>query len=171
MSETTSVDVLIVGSGPTGTSIALHLVQRDPSWAKRILIVDKAVHPRDKLCGGGITHLGQNVLTDLGLEIEPRNFPVKEVRLTYQDKSYSFLGNPVFRIVRRREFDHWLVREVEDKDINVSQGEAVTDIDVQDDYVLVTTDKRTIKAKTLICLLYTSPSPRDLSTSRMPSSA
>ena len=29
----------------------------------------------------------------------------------------------------------------------------------------------TIIAKTTICLLYTSPSPRDLSTSRMPSSA
>ena len=31
--------------------------------------------------------------------------------------------------------------------------------------------KRIEEAKPLICLLYTSPSPRDLSTSRMPSSA
>ena len=33
-----------------------------------------------------------------------------------------------------------------------------------------TTDYKAI-TKTVICLLYTSPSPRDLSTSRMPSSA
>ena len=32
-------------------------------------------------------------------------------------------------------------------------------------------DKRSSQRKTFTCLLYTSPSPRDLSTSRMPSSA
>ncbi|MFW6097498.1 MAG: FAD-dependent monooxygenase, partial [Chloroflexota bacterium] len=49
------VDVLIVGSGPSGMSTALHLVQADAGWAERILVVDKAVHPREKLCGGGVT--------------------------------------------------------------------------------------------------------------------
>ena len=32
-------------------------------------------------------------------------------------------------------------------------------------------DNKELNAKVLVCLLYTSPSPRDLSTSRMPSSA
>ena len=104
------VDVLIVGSGPSGTSTALHLIKSNPNWAKRITIVDKAIHPREKLCGGGVTHMGQNILADLGLPFEPESFEVKEVKLVYRDKSYSFLGDPVFRIIRRDEFDHWLVK-------------------------------------------------------------
>jgi flavin-dependent dehydrogenase len=56
MKQVEYVDTLIVGSGPAGSSTALHLVQKDPAWAERILVVDKAVHPREKLCGGGITH-------------------------------------------------------------------------------------------------------------------
>lgn len=148
--QVTEVDVLIVGSGPTGSSIALHLVQADPQWASRILVVDKAVHPRDKLCGGGITYLGEDILTDLGLPFEPNNFEVREVQLRYEEKSYSFRGDPVFRIVRRREFDHWLVQQVEEKDIAVSQGEGVKGVEVRPNYVKVTTDKRTIHAQVLI---------------------
>jgi flavin-dependent dehydrogenase len=148
--EVVEVDILIVGSGPTGSSIALHLVQSNPEWAKRILIIDKAVHPRDKLCGGGITYLGENILTDLGLPFEPNNFAVREVQLRYQDKSYSFRGDPVFRIVRRREFDHWLVQQVETRAVAVSQGEGVTGVEVLSNYVAVTTDKRTIHAQIVI---------------------
>lgn len=150
MSEIQTVDVLIIGSGPSGTSTALHLVKSDPNWAKRIMIVDKAVHPREKLCGGGITHLGQNILADLGLPFEVKNFEVKEVKLVYQDKSYSFLGDPVFRIVRRDEFDHWLVQQCEAFDIPVRQGEGVTKIVPHDEYVEVITEKATFHAKVVV---------------------
>ncbi len=145
-----SVDVLIVGSGPSGTSTALHLVRQDPAWAKRIVIVDKAVHPREKLCGGGVTHIGQNILAQLGLPFEPENFAVNEVRLIYQDKQYSFYGNPVFRIVRRDEFDHWLVKICQKFGIPVRQGEAVTKITPHDDYVEVATEKTTFHAQVVV---------------------
>ena len=113
MSDIQPVDVLIVGSGPSGTSTALHLVKSDLAWAKRIVIVDKAVHPREKLCGGGITHMGRNIISQLGLELEPDHFDVHEAKLTYRNKRYSFYGKPVFTIVRRDEFDHWLVQTAE----------------------------------------------------------
>lgn len=150
MSEVEVVDVLIVGSGPSGSSTALHLVKKDPAWAGRIVIVDKAVHPREKLCGGGLTHIGQNILANLGLPLEPRSFEVKEVRLLYHDKCYSFYGNPVFRIIRRDEFDHWLVRTAERLGVRVRQGEAVTQIAPHADYVEVVTDKATFHAKVLV---------------------
>ncbi len=148
----TNIDLLIIGSGPAGTSTALHLLKQDPTWAKRMLIVDKAIHPREKLCGGGITHLGENVLADLGYTIEPSNVPIKEVRLKYEDRHYSFRGDPVFRIVHRAEFDHWLVKEVEALGGNISQGEGVTDVELLEDqgHVQVTTDRRVIRAKTVI---------------------
>ena len=39
------------------------------------------------------------------------------------------------------------------------------------DYAVRLKEKQRLRAQYNICLLYTSPSPRDLSTSRMPSSA
>ena len=150
MSVPEQIDVLIVGSGPSGISTALHLARLDPAWAGRIVVVDKAVHPREKLCGGGLTHIGQNILANLGLPLEPDNFPVKEVRLLYRDKSYSFYGNPVFRIVRRDEFDHWLVRTAESLGVTVRQGEAVTAIAPHDEYVEVTTDRAVYHAQVLV---------------------
>ena len=150
MAAVEKTDILIVGTGPSGTSTALHLIKSNPEWAKRIVMVDKATHPREKLCGGGITHLGQNILARLGLEFEPNTFDVREVRLVYQDKGYSFFGNPVFRIVRRDEFDHWLVKTCEQLGVTVHQGEAVKTITTYDDYVEVVTEKRTFHAKVLV---------------------
>lgn len=150
MANVEQVEVLIVGSGPAGSSTALHLIKSNPEWAGRIVMVDKAVHPREKLCGGGLTHLAQNVLIELGLPLDVPSFDVKNVRLTYEDKSYSFHGNPVFRIVRRDEFDHWLVQTAVSLGVTVYQGEAVTNVIRHDDYTEVITEKRTFQAKTLI---------------------
>lgn len=150
MNPVEKVDVLIVGSGPAGSSTALHLMKHDPAWADRMLVVDKAIHPREKLCGGGITHMGQNILARLGLTIETPSFTVREARIMYQDLSFSFKGNPVFRIVRRDEFDHWLVKKAEEKGVTVRQGEAVQDVRVYDDFVEVTTDQANIQAKVLV---------------------
>ena len=141
MADIEKVDVLIIGSGPSGTSTALHLVKTDPAWASRIVILEKAVHPREKLCGGGILHMGTNILARLGLPFEPEHFKVREARLVYQNRSYSLYGDPVFRITRRDEFDHWLVRTAEEVGVRVRQGEAVTDIIPHEDYVEVKTEK------------------------------
>ncbi|MFZ0546719.1 MAG: FAD-dependent monooxygenase [Candidatus Promineifilaceae bacterium] len=150
MKQVEQVDVLIVGSGPAGTSTALHLVRQDRSWAERVVVVDKAVHPREKLCGGGVTHLGVNMLSRLGLAFEPPNFPVRQVKLVYQDQSYTFHGNPVFTIVRRDEFDHWLVQKAEKLGVCVRQGERVTAVTPHDDYVEVETDKAIFQAQVLV---------------------
>ena len=150
MTQVEHVDVLIVGSGPSGISTALHLVQEDPGWAERLVVVDKAVHPREKLCGGGVTHLGVNVLTGLGLTFEPSHFRVREARLVYEDLSYSFFADPAIRITRRDEFDHWLVQVAGRRGITVRQGEGVTDISVHDDYVEVVTEATTFHARVVV---------------------
>jgi flavin-dependent dehydrogenase len=131
-------------------STALHLVQQDPAWAERLVVVDKAVHPREKLCGGGVTHLGTDVLAGLGLSFEPDHFRVREARLVYEDLSYSFHADPAIRITRRDEFDHWLVRVGEERGIRVHQGEAVKDISPHEDYVEVVTERTTYHARVVV---------------------
>ncbi|MEQ9363179.1 MAG: NAD(P)/FAD-dependent oxidoreductase [Leptospirales bacterium] len=124
-----SFDVIIVGSGPSGTATALHLCRRDPEWAGRVLIIDRATHPREKLCGGGVTHFGEEALAELGLTVAPRFFSVREVRLDYREESYVFRGNPAFRIIRRDEFDHWLVGECRAQGVTIHEGEALVGLD------------------------------------------
>lgn len=148
------IDVLIVGSGPAGISTALHLVQQDPSWADRLLVVDKATHPREKLCGGGITHLGEIVLKRLGLDMTlpegPRHFPIYEARLVYQDVAYAFRGKPVFRIVHRAEFDHWLVEEARARGVRVQEGETIVAIQREGGQVVVESNTAVYHAQTVV---------------------
>jgi flavin-dependent dehydrogenase len=144
------IDVLIVGSGPAGMSTALHLVKLDPAWAERLVVVDKAIHPRHKLCGGGVTQLGEAVLTRLGLSFEPTHVPVREVRLVFGKTTFGLRDEPVFRVVRRDEFDHWLVQHGQRQGLTVRQGEAVTAIRPGTDYVEVVTEQATFQARVVV---------------------
>ncbi len=144
------VDVLIVGSGPAGTSTALHLVRQDADWAWKIVVVDKAIHPREKLCGGGVTHLGQRILARVGIPFDIDHYSVRKAVVRFQDLSFTFVGNPVFRVVRRDKFDHWLVQKAEALGVNVRQGETVKNVQVYPDYVEVITDKAVFRAKAVV---------------------
>lgn len=62
-------DVVIVGAGPAGISTALHLQQIAPELASRTLVLEKARHPRTKLCGGGVVPDAERVLRRLGLDV------------------------------------------------------------------------------------------------------
>ena len=57
-------DVLIVGGGPAGTAAACVLADAGSS----VMVVDKAVFPRDKCCGDGLTTLALRELERLGLD-------------------------------------------------------------------------------------------------------
>ena len=50
-------------------------------------------------------------------------------------------------------------------------GDILMGADIEDTYFALTDTVAALLKQNIICLLYTSPSPRDLSTSRMPSSA
>jgi len=144
------VDVLIVGSGPAGMSTALHLLRDDPSWAHRVTVVERCVHPRAKPCGGGITGPGEAVLSDLGLSLDPAHVDVREARVVYGEETCRFRGDPLFRVTRRADFDHWLVRCGEKRGATLRQGEAVLDIRPAEDHVDVITERGTLRAGVLV---------------------
>ncbi len=58
--------VLIIGAGPAGTAAAITLARA----GRRVVVVDKAVFPRNKCCGDGLTTLALRELEPLGLRPE-----------------------------------------------------------------------------------------------------
>ena len=147
---TTQAEVIIVGGGPAGLSTALHLVQQDAAWAGRILVLEKARYPRPKLCGGGITRPGLDVLAELGLTPALSTVPMQRVLLRYRQRTYFLEGDPVFTVVHRPEFDAWLAQEARARGIVIQQDAGVTQVQVHDAGVRVQAGARTYQARALV---------------------
>jgi geranylgeranyl reductase family protein len=142
-------EILIVGAGPAGCSTALHLVKRDPSCAGRVLVIDRARFPRDKLCGGGITYFGYQTLEGLQLP-EPECFPAREARVRYRRQEFSFFGEPTVRVVARDAFDHWLLRRARDSGVEVRQGVTLEQLEVTAGGVRAVTDRGVLRAAVVV---------------------
>src|SRR5262245_39424165 len=56
--------LIIVGSGPAGAATALALHRIDPALARDVLILEKARHPRPKVCAGGLIPAGRRWLDE-----------------------------------------------------------------------------------------------------------
>jgi menaquinone-9 beta-reductase len=57
-------DVIVVGAGPAGSATAAHLARRGLGVA----LLEKAVFPREKVCGDGLTPRGTRQLIRLGID-------------------------------------------------------------------------------------------------------
>lgn len=62
-------DVVIVGGGPAGTSTALHLMRRERIAGRRVALIEKARHPREKPCAGAVSAWGLEALASIGLAL------------------------------------------------------------------------------------------------------
>ncbi len=143
-------DIVIVGGGPTGSAAALRLAQRAPELAARTVLVDKAIFPRKKLCGGGVTQHGWDLLKQLNVTLGVPAYPIHHMRLVYKDLEATFHWRNVFQIVRREEFDAALLNQVETRGIQICQGVAVCDIRRDEDGVTLLTDAGSMKSRVVI---------------------
>ena len=147
-------DLLIIGSGPAGLSTALHLDCDARGRELASVILEKSRHPRPKLCAGGILIEGQRILSKLNLDLS-------EVPLVDVDKAYfnyagrgltaRFLNkNPIFRVVRRDEFDAWLVEKARERGVEIREEVTVKKVKALGDYVLVETNHGEFRAKVVV---------------------
>jgi menaquinone-9 beta-reductase len=143
-------DVLVVGCGPAGVSTAMHLLSADPSWRERMLIVDKATFPREKLCAGGLTRLADHQLAGLGLELGVPSVSVRHGRIRVGGHDITFSSEPAFRVTHRPELDHWLVREALARGIDIRQGERVLDVRCRSDGIWIRTSAHEYLAKVVV---------------------
>ncbi len=124
----TDYDILIVGAGPAGAAAAIQIANRNPDLARRTLVIDKAVFPRPKLCGGGVTTHADALLAQLRVNLDVPSFPIHALKFIYADMEFTFRRRNVFRVVRREEFDAALVQCARERGIELREGEALIDL-------------------------------------------
>ena len=147
-----SIDLLIIGAGPAGVSTALHLLQLDASWAERMVVVEKAAHPRHKLCGGGVTRLGLERLQKLGFSL-PLPLPqaqVDDVRLKYRSSVIHVRGEPQFVVFKRAELDAYLAEQARQRGVRIQENESVKDLRVDEQGVRVETTRGSYRAEAVV---------------------
>jgi flavin-dependent dehydrogenase len=146
MSNTNPYAVIIVGAGPAGISTALHLAMLAPELIPRTLILEKAQHPRHKLCGGGLLPDAETMLHKLGLDItEIPHVDVDWAHFDFDGQGMKMRGEKggryAFRTIRRHEFDAWLAGKARARGFHIQENTAVKSIAVSEAGVTVTTDQ------------------------------
>ncbi|MFZ0887514.1 MAG: FAD-dependent oxidoreductase, partial [Candidatus Binataceae bacterium] len=124
MAASRKCDVLIVGAGPAGLASALFLLRRRPGLAGRIVAIEKARHPRPKVCGGGLIPKTMLALAELGLELEVPAFEVRRGRARTEVGAVEIGdgGDVLCTIVRRDQFDARLARAAREAGLEIVEN-------------------------------------------------
>ncbi len=143
-------EIMIVGGGPAGISTWLHLNKYNPDLASKCVLIEKEKYPRDKVCGGALGGWTETILEQLKFKVNVPSVPIHtaECRLgkeIYQHKQHNF-----FRIVRRIEFDHALVKTAVNRGLKLYENEIFTDVIRKTNHLLIQTNQREYKVRVLI---------------------
>ncbi len=153
-------DILIIGAGPAGCSCAYQLSGK----GLKVALIDKAVFPRDKICGDGLSPDVINQLhrihPDLAQDFQAvaekkgwsgvRFFSPNYNHIDIRFKKATATKAPAF-VSKRLDFDHFFLNHVKDlPDIHLFQGQKVVEIESTETESIITTDQQTFKTKMLI---------------------
>ena len=141
-----SHDVIIVGTGPAGATLARELVKRSIGG----LVLEKEKFPRYKCCAGGVTSKAAKLLDfDISGVVEDI---ISEVSFTF-NLGNPYLGQhsqPLIYTVMRDVFDHFLVTRAQQLGAVFMDGQKVTRIQISADGVEVSTDNDIFRSRLLV---------------------
>jgi menaquinone-9 beta-reductase len=155
MADTPRYDIIIVGAGPAGISTALHLAKIAPDLVARTLILEKAQHPRHKLCGGGLLPDAEFILRQLGLDSqEVPHVDVDWAQFDYAGQGFRMRAEKksayAFRTIRRHEFDAWLAGKARARGFQMRENTAVKSVSVSGAEAWLETDQGGYRAAVVV---------------------
>ncbi|HVN87018.1 MAG TPA: NAD(P)/FAD-dependent oxidoreductase [Candidatus Binatia bacterium] len=142
--------LIIVGSGPAGAATALRLAQLAPEIARDALILEKAVHPREKVCAGGLIPHTIRCLRDLGVELTVPHVVVNRATVRTPTRQVHHQDRDICRVVRRCEFDAMLVEAVRSRGVAVNEAEKVVEVRRDGSAMLVETERATYRTRAIV---------------------
>jgi flavin-dependent dehydrogenase len=142
--------IIIIGSGPAGAATALYLQRRAPHLAAETLILDKATHPRFKVCAGGLIPHTLACLAELEVPLSVPNAVAHRAAVKVPGRTVHYEGQELCRVVRRAEFDHSLVQACRARGITVQEGERVTGLRREGEAIRVETEQRSYLARAVV---------------------
>lgn len=130
-----SFDVIIVGGGPGGSSAASFLSM----GGAKVLLVDKATFPRDKICGDAHSGKTIKVLRELGINTKLPTVPHAKVRgIILSSPKGEVLDLPFSRegedvrepgyVIRRKDGDNLFFQHAKKLSAKTIEGFTVTDV-------------------------------------------
>ncbi|MFB9929417.1 geranylgeranyl reductase family protein [Amycolatopsis halotolerans] len=107
-------EVIVVGAGPAGSTVATYLARAGVD----VLLLEKTVFPREKVCGDGLTPRGVKQLIDLGLDtseeagwVRSRGLRILTGDLTLEFDWPDLTDYPPYGVSRtRHDFDDLLAK-------------------------------------------------------------
>ena len=135
-------DAVIVGLGPAGTAAAIELCRA----GRTVVAIDKAVFPRDKCCGDGLTTLGLRELEHLGLDPSTISdwFDVGGAAIRSPSGREVFVPLPstggYAAVAPRLQLDDALVRLAREAGADIRDGHGFERTVEHDDHVTVVAD-------------------------------
>jgi flavin-dependent dehydrogenase len=143
-------DVIIVGAGPAGAATALRLAAADRSLAGRTLLLEKARHPRDKTCAGGVIPHATALLGRLGVALDVPLARVDAAGVAVPGRRLLVGGRDLCRVVRRRDLDAALAWAARERGVELREEERVVHLARDGEGVRVETDRRTYWAPAVV---------------------
>jgi flavin-dependent dehydrogenase len=143
-------DVIIVGAGPSDCATAIQLANRGHAVAPLVLLLDKAVFPRVKLCAGGLTADADLILRELGVHMDLPAIPVHLSQFVFPTGRLLFEQPDHLRVIFRDQFDALLFRAAQERGVVTQDGEEVEAIIRLPQEVIVTTSKEEYSTKILV---------------------
>ena len=128
-------DLIIVGAGPAGTTAALYAERNNLNC----IVLDKAIFPRDKVCGDALSGKSVRIMEELNLTSEVEKLDGSEInRITFGGPNHSqfdvhLKGNNKNNfitkgfVIPRKIFDHYLFKKAKEV-AEVLEGFKVKDI-------------------------------------------
>jgi len=143
-------DLVIVGGGPAGLVTAAALVRADPRLKGRLIVLEKARYPREKICAGAVGDRGWRYLDALDIAPSVPHVRVDGVSVCSGEGHLVARPGGIGRVVRRVEFDAALKERVAALGVKVVDGVRVKALDDRGTHVEVQTSAGDLRASVVV---------------------